>query len=198
LLSSVSRWQSYPRHLFSSLTERRPTGFANCLRFDSYGTNKKTRDVLPNGFKKFRVFNEADLEMLLMNNRTYALPTAPTASSQTLTLVSLKLSQLASAREHAQANPHPPLLLLCAEADLAGISPRRSVESICLPKRLLASHRRVAQWSPIRELTEIRRYSAEIAGAVSARKRKAILERAAQLNIKVINGSAKVVAEEAE
>jgi hypothetical protein len=60
----------------------------------SYGTNKKTRDQLPSGFKKFRVFNEADLEMLLMNNRTYDI--CPTNSPT------------ASGRRHCPTNaPHP-------------------------------------------------------------------------------------------
>jgi len=37
-----------------------------------YGSNKKTKFRLPNGFYQFRVFNIQDLEMLLMNNRKYA------------------------------------------------------------------------------------------------------------------------------
>eukprot|EP00510_Aplanochytrium_minuta_P006689 CAMPEP_0184029816 /NCGR_PEP_ID=MMETSP0955-20130417/891_1 /TAXON_ID=627963 /ORGANISM="Aplanochytrium sp, Strain PBS07" /LENGTH=134 /DNA_ID=CAMNT_0026314977 /DNA_START=216 /DNA_END=621 /DNA_ORIENTATION=+ len=36
-----------------------------------YGSDKKTRDLLPNGFYKFRVHNVADLELLLMHNRKY-------------------------------------------------------------------------------------------------------------------------------
>ena len=32
---------------------------------------KKTRHVLPSGFKKLLIRNEKDLELLLMNNRTY-------------------------------------------------------------------------------------------------------------------------------
>ena len=36
-----------------------------------YGTNKKHRHILPNGFKKLLIRNEKDLELLLMNNRTY-------------------------------------------------------------------------------------------------------------------------------
>merc|ERR1712166_327595 len=36
----------------------------------SLATNK-TRHVLPNGFKKLLITNEADLEILLMNNRVF-------------------------------------------------------------------------------------------------------------------------------
>jgi large subunit ribosomal protein L32e len=76
-----------------------------------YGTDKKWKHVLPNGFKKFRVNNVAELEVLMMSNKTYC---------------------------------------------------------------------------------------AEIASAVGVQKRKAILERAAQLNIRVINPNTKLNAEEAE
>ena len=33
--------------------------------------DKKTRHVLANGFKKMLISNEAEIEMLLMNNRVY-------------------------------------------------------------------------------------------------------------------------------
>ena len=76
-----------------------------------YGTKASQRHVMPDGFRKFRVHNAADLELLLMHNRTFA---------------------------------------------------------------------------------------AEIGASVSSRKRKQILERAAQLNVKVINAAAKVRTEENE
>ena len=76
-----------------------------------YGSNKKTRHLLPNGFLKFVVHNVADLDLLMMHNR---------------------------------------------------------------------------------------RYCAEIAHNVSTLNRKAIVERAAQLNVNVINKDARVASEEAE
>jgi len=43
-----------------------------------------------------------------------------------------------------------------------------------------------------------RKYAAEVAHNVSSRKRKEIVERAAELNIKVLNGAARLKAEENE
>jgi large subunit ribosomal protein L32e len=34
-----------------------------------YGSDKKTRYLAPNGFRRFLVTNARDLEILLMNNR---------------------------------------------------------------------------------------------------------------------------------
>lgn len=34
-----------------------------------YGSDKKTRHYLPNGFKKFVVHNTSELELLMMHNR---------------------------------------------------------------------------------------------------------------------------------
>lgn len=45
-----------------------------------YGTDKKTRHLLPNGFLKYRVFNAADVDMLLMNNRTHCVEIARTVA----------------------------------------------------------------------------------------------------------------------
>ncbi|KAG6546619.1 hypothetical protein Mapa_011808 [Marchantia paleacea] len=46
-----------------------------------YGSNKKTRHVLPSGFKKFLVHNVADLELLLMHNRIYSAEIAHNVST---------------------------------------------------------------------------------------------------------------------
>jgi len=36
-----------------------------------YGSDKRTRHYLPNGFKKFVVSNVKDLELLMMHNRYF-------------------------------------------------------------------------------------------------------------------------------
>ena len=47
-----------------------------------YGSNKKTRNLLPNGFYKFRVNNVNDLELLLMHNRKYCAEIAHNVSKK--------------------------------------------------------------------------------------------------------------------
>jgi len=48
-----------------------------------YGSAKKTRHLLPNGFKKFLVKSPVELELLLMHNRTYAAEIAHNVSAKT-------------------------------------------------------------------------------------------------------------------
>ena len=48
-----------------------------------YRTAKDTRFTLPNGFRKFLVSNEKDLEVLLMHNRTYCAELARNLSAKT-------------------------------------------------------------------------------------------------------------------
>ena len=47
-----------------------------------YGSAKKTRHLMPNGFLKFTVSNIKELELLLMHNRTYAAEVAHNVSSK--------------------------------------------------------------------------------------------------------------------
>merc|ERR1712065_17683 len=47
-----------------------------------YGSNKKTRDVAPNGFKTFVVHNVNELDLLLMHNRIYAAEIAHNVSAK--------------------------------------------------------------------------------------------------------------------
>lgn len=47
-----------------------------------YGSNARTRHVLPTGFKKFLVHNVRELEVLLMQNRVYCAEIAHGVSSK--------------------------------------------------------------------------------------------------------------------
>ncbi|KAJ0988944.1 hypothetical protein J5N97_007300 [Dioscorea zingiberensis] len=71
---------------------RRPKGidsrvrrkFKGCTLMPNigYGSDKKTRHYLPNGFKKFVVHNVSDLEVLMMHNRTYCAEIAHNISTK--------------------------------------------------------------------------------------------------------------------
>ncbi|KAG8683864.1 60S ribosomal protein L32 [Ceratobasidium sp. 392] len=47
-----------------------------------YGSNKKTRHLLPNGLKKLLVNNVRELELLLMHNKSFAAEIAHGVSSK--------------------------------------------------------------------------------------------------------------------
>ncbi|KAJ4729082.1 60S ribosomal protein L32-1 [Melia azedarach] len=71
---------------------RRPKGidsrvrrkFKGCTLMPNigYGSDKKTRHYLPNGFKKFVVHNVNELELLMMHNRTYCAEIAHNVSTK--------------------------------------------------------------------------------------------------------------------
>lgn len=59
-----------------------------------FGSDAKTRHLLPNGFKKFRVFNLKDVDMLTMLNRTYAAEIASTVSAANRKAIVQRCEQL--------------------------------------------------------------------------------------------------------
>jgi len=60
-----------------------------------YGSDKKTRNIHPNGFKSVVVANVADIEMLMMHNRTYAATVAHSVSSRVRRQIIERAEQLA-------------------------------------------------------------------------------------------------------
>jgi ribosomal protein L32E len=52
-----------------------------------YGSNKKTRHLLPSGLKKFLVNNVREVDLLLMHNKSYAAEIAHNVSSRNRTVI---------------------------------------------------------------------------------------------------------------
>merc|ERR1712170_23238 len=91
----VTRFKRHQSDLYKRVDEswRRPKGIDSRVRRKfkgkvlmpniGYGSNKKTRHMLPDGFKKFLINNVSDLELLMMYNRTYAAEVASSVSRKT-------------------------------------------------------------------------------------------------------------------
>ncbi|XP_045381287.1 60S ribosomal protein L32-like [Lemur catta] len=75
-----------------------------------YGSNKKTKHVLPSGFHKFLVHNVKELEVLLMCNKCYCAQFAHNVYSKNRKAVVERAAQLAirvtnlNARLHSEEN----------------------------------------------------------------------------------------------
>lgn len=57
-------------------------------------TAAKTRNLLPNGFYKFRIHNVSELEVLLMHNRTYCAEIAGGVSAKSRAAIVKRAEQL--------------------------------------------------------------------------------------------------------
>ncbi|KAF8822114.1 ribosomal protein RPL32 [Cardiosporidium cionae] len=61
---------------------RRKFKGTNLMPSIGYGSNRKTRHMLPNGFYKFLVHSVSDLQMLLMQNTKFAAEIAHNVSAR--------------------------------------------------------------------------------------------------------------------
>ncbi|KAG5463535.1 MAG: 60S ribosomal protein L32 [Olpidium bornovanus] len=59
-----------------------------------YGSNKKTRHLMPNGLKKFVVNNVKELDLLLMHNKSYAAEIAHNISARRRVAIVERAQQL--------------------------------------------------------------------------------------------------------
>ena len=80
--------------LFYTLDLRRFKGVGVNEVKIGYGSNKKTRNILPNGFYKFRVSNVKELEMLLMHNTKYCAEIASNVSARARSAIVERAAQL--------------------------------------------------------------------------------------------------------
>jgi len=60
-----------------------------------YGSNKKTRNLMPNGFQKCLVNNVAELEMLMMHNRKFCAEIGTSCGRRTRAAIIERAEQLA-------------------------------------------------------------------------------------------------------
>ncbi|XP_032252879.1 60S ribosomal protein L32-like [Phoca vitulina] len=77
---------------------QKPRGIDNRVRrrFNiGYGSNKKTKHMLPSGFRKFLVHNVKELEVLLMCNKSYCAEIAHDVSSKNCKAIVERAAQLA-------------------------------------------------------------------------------------------------------
>jgi len=68
-----------------------------------YGSDKKTRNYLPNGFKNVLIHNVKELDMLMMHNRTYAATIGKSVSSRKRKEITERAEQLAIRVTNANA-----------------------------------------------------------------------------------------------
>ncbi|XP_072681218.1 large ribosomal subunit protein eL32-like [Canis lupus baileyi] len=98
-------WHQSDRYVKIKCNWRKPRGIDNRVRRRfkgqilmpniGYGSNKKTKHMLPSGFWKFLVHNVKELEVLLMCNKSYCAKIARNVSSKNRKAIVERAAQLA-------------------------------------------------------------------------------------------------------
>ncbi|XP_045858835.1 60S ribosomal protein L32-like [Meles meles] len=98
-------WHQSDRYVKIKRNWRKPRGIDNRVRRRfkgqilmpniGYGSNKKTKHMLPSGFRKFLVHNVKELEVLLMCNKSYCAEIAHNVSSKNRKAIVERAAQLA-------------------------------------------------------------------------------------------------------
>ncbi|MBA0788457.1 hypothetical protein Gotri_025764, partial [Gossypium trilobum] len=224
----------------SSTNWRRPKGidsrvrrkFKGCTLMPNigYGSDKKTRHYLPNGFKKFVVHNVQELELLMMHNRTYCAEIAHDVSTKKRKEIVERAAQLDVVEEMAVPLLSKKIVKKRVKKFKRPQSDRKiSVKTnwrrpkgidsrvrrkfkgcTLMPNIGYGSDKKTRHYLPngfkkfvvhnVQELELLmmhnRTYCAEIAHDVSTKKRKGIVERAAQLDVVVTNKLARLRSQE--
>uniref|UniRef100_A0A9J7YHI4 60S ribosomal protein L32 n=1 Tax=Cyprinus carpio carpio TaxID=630221 RepID=A0A9J7YHI4_CYPCA len=109
-LSSVetgrtASWFNSDRYVKIKKNWRKPRGIDNRVRRRfkgqmlmpniGYGSNKKTKHMLPSGFRKFLVHNVKELEVLMMSNKSHCAEIAHNVSSKNRKIIVERAAQLA-------------------------------------------------------------------------------------------------------
>ncbi|XP_049484069.1 60S ribosomal protein L32-like [Panthera uncia] len=113
-------WHQSDQYVKIKRNWQKPRAIDNrvCRRFKSqilmlnigYGSNKKTKHMLPGGFQKFLVHNVKELEVLLMCNKSYCAEDAYNVSSKNCKTIVERAAQLTirvtnpNARLHSEEN----------------------------------------------------------------------------------------------
>nr|XP_048295535.1 60S ribosomal protein L32-like [Myodes glareolus] len=97
-------WHQSDRYVKIKRNWRKPRGIDNRVRRRfkgqilmpniGYGSNKKTKHLLPSGFRKFLVHNVKELEVLLMCNKSYCAEIAHSVSSKNRKAIVERAAQL--------------------------------------------------------------------------------------------------------
>ena len=141
-----------------------------------YGSAAKTRHMMPSGFKKVLVHNVKELEVLMMSNKTYCAEIARGVSAKNRRV---NLSNISSI-------PHLPL------STAVGLWPDGSAILFVFADKLASIWDSVQLETTIFDVRMLTRYQQ------LSMCRKTLVERAAQLAIRITNPNARIRSEENE